>query len=62
MSLLWLGCLLVGVPPAQAQTSAMPCVAIMGDSLPAGAFVAQIPGTGVTVLESKPIVDVLDTA
>lgn len=62
MSLLWLGCLLVGVPSAQAQTSAMPCVAIMGDSLPAGAFVAQIPGTGVTVLESKPIVDVLDTA
>jgi len=50
------------VPFSQAQTSAMPCVAIMGDSLPAGAFVTQIPGTGVTVLESRPIVDVLDTA
>lgn len=54
--------LLGGLPISEAQIGSQPCVAIMGDSLPAGTFVAQIPGTGVTVLQSKPIVDVLDDA
>lgn len=47
---------------AQTLTAAQNCIAIMGDSLPAGTFVAQVPGTGVTVLQSRRIAQILDDA
>ena len=47
-----------------AQTGIAPqnCIAIMGDSLPAGTFVAEVPGTGVTVLQSRHVAYILDDA
>lgn len=47
---------------AQSTTSAQNCIAIMGDSLPEGTFVAQIPGVAVTVLQSRQIASILDDA
>lgn len=47
---------------AQTETSAQNCIVIMGDSLPAGTFVALLPGTGVTVLQSERVSHLLDDA
>lgn len=47
---------------AQTETPAENCIAIMGDSLPAGTFVAILPGTGVTVLQSERVSHLLDDA
>lgn len=47
---------------AQTSLTAQNCIAIMGDSLPAGTFVAEIPGTGVTVLQSRHVAYILDDA
>lgn len=47
---------------AQSSLTAQNCIAIMGDSLPAGTFVAEVPGTGVTVLQSRHIAYILDDA
>lgn len=47
---------------AQTEASAENCIVIMGDSLPAGTFVALLPGTGVTVLQSERVSYLLDDA
>ncbi|MGB7337798.1 MAG: SGNH/GDSL hydrolase family protein [Phototrophicaceae bacterium] len=38
------------------------CIVILGDSLPAGTFVAILPGTGVTVLQGERLAHQLDDA
>lgn len=57
-------CLIATPGDAQGSsaTHAQACVSIMGDSLPAGTFVAMLPGTGVTVLEAQSFASVLDEA
>lgn len=47
---------------AQSGSAANDCVSIMGDSLPAGTFVAEVPQTGVTVLQSREVSHILHDA
>lgn len=47
---------------AQSTTSAQNCIAVMGDSLPQGNFVSQLPGTAVVVLQSRQVAQILDDA